>query len=357
MIWAVSMAAHGNPEQPTKVYFSTVVRSAPLESGGEFVLLDWQTKTIEARAVIYPTNPEIDDPNPRGNARGARGVGFVGDHVVVASYHTLKVYDRELRHQRDISHPLMVGLHEVYVDGSDANGGGRIWVASTSIDAVLVIDCETGDAVQQYWPREMPGLQRELGLTPLPIDKKADNRTRFLEQRHAGHPSHLHLNAITTWRGETYALFNAPGVIANLDRDEVTVRDRALRHGHNLVLCDGTAMVNDTFGRAVRAYDLHRKAPGPVIKLDAFRTVRAVVCKHQLGYLAKGVLKKLLFHQLSAPRPIFVRGLDMVGDLLFVGISPAAILCIDRRTGELVDSFRYSDDVAVCVHGLKVLAE
>jgi hypothetical protein len=335
-----------------KVYFSTVVRAAPLKHGGEIVLLDWHQKTIEAKKSIYPANPEIQDPNPRGNARGGRGIDILGDLVFVASYHTLKVYDLNLHHQRDISHPLMVGLHEVQA-GSD----GRVLVSSTGIDAVLAVDIETGQADQQYWPRERSCFQHELNLSPLEIDKQADNRTRFLEEKHARSPDHLHLNAVATWRGETYALFNAFGVVANLDRDEIVLQDRALRRGHNLLIEeDGSVIVNDTFGRAVRVYDLCTGKSERVISLTKFRLVRRSIVRHQLGYLAKGVLKKLLLHQVSAPRPAFVRGLDRLGDLLFVGISPATILCVDRESGELIDSYRYSNDVAVCVHGLRVLA-
>lgn len=75
-----------------------MVRSAPLEQGGEIVLLDWHNKTGEARQAIWPTNPEIVDPNPRGNARGGRCIEVVGDKVIVANYHTLQVYDRQLNH-------------------------------------------------------------------------------------------------------------------------------------------------------------------------------------------------------------------------------------------------------------------
>lgn len=336
-----------------KVYFSTVIRAAPLKHGGEVVLLDWQQKSIEAKRPIYPTNPEIQDPNPRGNARGGRGIDVLGDFVVVASYHTLKVYDLNLHHQRDVSHPLMVGLHEIQARGDD-----RILVSSTTIDSVLAVELETGQADEQYWPREMPSFQRELSLTPLRIDKQADNRTRFLERKHSRSPDHLHLNAVATWRGETYALFNTFGVVANLDKGEILFEDKALRHGHNLLIeQNGSITVNDTFGRAIRIYDLHTRKLERVIRLTKFRLVRRSILEHQLSYLAKGILKRLVFHELSAPRPAFVRGLDKLGHLLFVGISPATILCIDRRNGELVDSYRYSSDVAVCVHGLRVLAE
>ena len=49
-----------------------------------------------------------------------------------------------------------------------------------------------------------------------------------------------------------------------------------------------------------------------------------------------------------------LRGMDRVGDRLFLGLSPAAVVCLDLRSRDLVDTFRYSRDVRVCVHGLKV---
>lgn len=336
-----------------KVYFSTVNRAAPLEKGGEFVLLDWDTKTVEAVVPIYPTNPSITDPNPRGNARGARGIEFSGEDVIVATYHTLKVYDRALNHKRDISNPLMSAIHEIC-----AVGNGNIAVSSTALDAVLIIDRETKSAVRQYWPREMPNLQRQMNLTPRKIDKQADNRVTFLEPDPVTNTSHLHLNAVAVWQGEIYALFNSFGVIANLDRDEVVIQDRTLKNGHNLLfLEDGTVMVNDTVRRNIRAYDIRTGKLKRAIHLPDFSIVRSLIYKYQIEYFARGLLKKLFLPQLSVPRPVFVRGLDRLDDMLFAGISPATILCIDLKSGKLAASFSYSNNVSACVHGLRVFAE
>ncbi len=97
-----------------EVYFSTVVRPAASGQGGELVRLDWQTKEIKAALPIAATNPDLKDPNPRGNTRGGRGIAVIDDEVWVASYHTLRVFDRDLRRRRDLTHPLMVGLHETF---------------------------------------------------------------------------------------------------------------------------------------------------------------------------------------------------------------------------------------------------
>jgi hypothetical protein len=339
--------------KPIKVYFSTVVRSAPQEQGGEIILVDWNSKKVEARQPIYPTNPEMNDPNPRGNTRGGRGIEFYGDEVVVANYHTLKVYDRELRPTRDISHPLLVGLHETFSDGD-----GRVWATSTAIDVVLGIDIRNGSVFQEYWPREVQAFQKALDLIPLEIDKQADNRTKFLEKKHSLHPSHLHLNAVASWKGRMYGLFNAFSTIADLDTGEVVIQDKSLHHPHNLHIDeDGTAIVSNTFDRSIHVYNLNTRKLERTIKLTKFGFVRYLYIKDQLNYLARGFLKMVLFPQINAPRPVYLRGLDKIGDLLFAGISPATILCIDMKSGNLLDSFSYSNDVNTCIHGLKVMAE
>lgn len=347
------------------VFFSTVVRAAPVKQGGEVLRFQWGTKTIDARSPIYPQNPELDDPNPRGNTRGGRGIALVDDKVVVASYHTLRIYDRDLKHVRDVSHPLMVNLHEVYADQQ-----GRVWVSCTGIDAVLEVDIQSGQVVSQFWPREMPAFQRALNIEPLAIDKRADNRGLFLSREHLEHPSHLHLNAITRWRGEIYALFSAFGVVANLDRGEVTLRDPVLRGTHNLIVEeDGTLITNDTVGRGVRIYDIKTGMLRSVIDLTAFAEVRRIAGANLVsaGPLRRAALKLnrtvlrrvvdnvgLLQRRLPAI-PLFVRGLDAARDDLFVGVSPAAILRINRHTGELVDLYQHSTDVHVAVHGLRVM--
>ncbi len=48
------------------VYFSTVVRAAPQERGGELVKLDWDTKRVLACTPIVPANPSVLDRNSKG---------------------------------------------------------------------------------------------------------------------------------------------------------------------------------------------------------------------------------------------------------------------------------------------------
>jgi hypothetical protein len=57
----------------------------------------------------------------------------------------------------------------------------------------------------------------------------------------------------------------------------------------------------------------------------------------------------------TPPRPLFARGLDIAGDSMFVGLSPASIIELDITSGRFVAGFRYGNEVGMCVHGLKVV--
>ncbi len=337
-----------------QVLFTTVVRGAPVEQGGELIQLDWDSKTVINKHPIMPTNPSIHDPNPRGNSRGGRGIEIIGDQIVVASYHTLKFFDRRLSPLRDFSHPLMVGLHEIY---AHPEGGTKIWVTSTSIDAALQFDLHREKLTDQYWPREMPVFQQALGITPLEIDKTADNRLEFLESKHFRGPSHLHLNAVTCWQGDVYALFPAFGVVANLSKESIALQAQRIKRAHNLmILPDGIAIINDTYGRTIRFYDLNTKKLVKAINLRSFPEITQLVHWQYKAYFAiRESLRKMSFPLSPLPRPFFVRGMDLVGNRLFVGIAPATIVCLDWEQNKLLDLFSYSNNLEAVVHGIKVI--
>lgn len=338
------------------VWFSTVIRSAPPMSGGELVKLDWESKQVLGSVTIAPTEPTLDDPNPRGNTRGGRGIQLLPNgEVLVGSYHSLIFFDRDLNRKRSISHPLMVSLHE-----HDLDSDGRLWTSSTAVDAALQVDLDRGEVVQQVHPREQPGIQAALSVTPLSLDKDADNRSRFLGAEHYQHPHHLHLNAVALHKGgphdgEVLALFSKQGVIANLDQDKIIVRDKGLRGSHNLVVTeDGQAWVSHTVHRGVISYDLATGERSRRIRFGDAPAVRSLVRMHDLRYRIQKKLCAWRLRPQTPPRPVFVRGLYHDAGNLFVGISPATILKIDLASGQVVDHFTYSRDVNACIHGLCV---
>src|ERR1051325_6947797 len=133
-----------------RVFVSTVVRGTPTETGGgELLSLDWKTKRVLKRVPIAPTNPPIDDPNPRGGGRGGRGIVLLPDELFVASYHSLLGYDFDLNPTRRIDNHQFAGLHELKLveDG--------IWACSTQLGCVIKVDF-SGKLLDSWWAHEDP---------------------------------------------------------------------------------------------------------------------------------------------------------------------------------------------------------
>ena len=335
-----------------EIYFSTIVRGASIKKGGELIWLDWESKKIKNRVPIFPENPSIVDPNPRGNSRGGRGVAVLADgRVAAASYHSLYIFSPDLKEKTQITNHQLAGIHEMV-----QTKRGTLLVASTALDAVLELDPRTGSAVAQYWPREMSGIQSALGVTPLEIDKQIDNRLLYLEENHIRHPSHVHLNIATEWNGDVYALFHAFGAVANLSQDRIMFQEPALKGAHNLIIRDdGTAIINNTYQQSLQMYDLKKGKIVKDIHMTDFTAVKKLVTPIQKArYPLRGAMNRIGLKYVSNPLPYFVRGLDVVDGQAYVGLSPSTILQIDLASGNLVDWFTYSHDLASCVHGVAV---
>jgi len=352
------------------IYFSTIVRAAPIYQAGELVRLNWETKHIEACRPILPDQPEVDDPHPRGNTRGGRGITLFGDYILCASWHSLIIYDRNLNEIRRITDPLMADLHEVYLEDD-----GTLFVACTALDAALQIDLGSGKILREYWPRSDPRLQQTLGVEPLIFDRNDDPRISFVTRNYREEPGHLHINTVSRLDGETYVLSNKMGTIINIDRGEVVLHHPALLGAHNLITDEEHFYLSGTTDHRVYAFDRKSGEPAMVIDLTDFPKLKqmqdrskAPDWQHQLHKLKNTPLRMLKhtpmrrlyyrmgMNKLTPALPLFVRGLDIVGDMLFVGFSPATIASFDRKTGQLIDMYQYSTDVHECIHGLKVAA-
>ena len=84
---------------------------------------------------IFPTDPDIrDDPNPRGNSRGGKGIIIKDKEIYVGSYPTILVFDFDLNLKRRITNNLFANLHEMCFDGDD------IWVSATAIDCAVKVN-------------------------------------------------------------------------------------------------------------------------------------------------------------------------------------------------------------------------
>jgi hypothetical protein len=332
-----------------ELYFSTVFRYAPIDQAGELVKVDWETKKIEKVVPVGPKVLKFEDPNPRGNSRGGRGIAILDGKVVMASYCELQVYDLDLNPLFNISHNLMSGIHEIYHEG-----GARLWVVSTSLNCAILLDLNSGQLLDEIWPQEISTFQNRWGIRPRTINKEEDNRIQFLSHDIEKDPYHLHFNAYYPWKGERFGLFNRYGAVVNLTRNSVLFEDPKIIGAHNLIITDdGHLLVNDTRNQGVNVYNMNGMLTKRINLLPMHSAGKRVKHYKFLGP-ARKLLTRIGIKQKSVKMPFFVRGMDLHEELLFIGISPASVLCVNWITGELVDTFQYSQDVRKAVHGVKV---
>jgi hypothetical protein len=328
-------------------YITVVYRTAPIATGGYLAKVDLDSKRVLAKTPIVPQDPLIPDPNPRGGTRGGRGILVDGDEVYVASYHTIHVFDSDLRPIRQFSNPLFADIHDLTWDGE------YVWASSTALDLAVKVD-KQGGTVEVWSPREDPVVADRFQLGPLPLDLTQDNRLTFLgvAQRQ---PGHSHLNTVSMLNGRPAVLLNSFGCVAQLNPTRVIIADPAIRGAHNLVGApDGSILICNTHDQSVWAYDetgrLRRRirlAEYPEVRRlqrrFAWRRMRVWLAEHSPSYRLSILLAD---GEMRASRPLFVRGLCLTGRGSFlVGISPASILEIDLQDYRLRGFHQFSDIV------------
>jgi len=317
------------------VYFDTVRRKRPVKEAGELIQLDWRTKKIMKSVPLFPFDPDVeDDPNPRGNSRGGKGIVISGSEILVGTYHSILVFDHALNYKRKITNNLFVNIHEMCMAGEN------IWVSCTAVDAALLVNRD-GATLKSWWAREEKLLQDRYGLQPMTIDKNDDNRLVHLHAEVSTKPHHTHLNSVFKSGTDTFVLMNKPGVIFQIEPQlNVWLEDQGLRGAHSPVISgDGNVLiVCGTSRKSILIYDLKRRT---LIK--------------EIGLLTYKPIADL--YQACPDEPfsqsIFVRGLEIIGARrILAGISPASLLEIDFCSGKLIDLFQYSTDVGDAVHSL-----
>jgi hypothetical protein len=320
------------------IFFDTVKRKRPVKQGGELHKLDWQTKKVIQSIPLFPQDPDIeDDPNPRGNSRGGKGIAISGNELFVGTYHSILVFDHDLQPLRKITNPLFVNIHEICMAGEN------LWVSSTAIDCAVKVDRQ-GNTLATWWAREEKLLQERYGLCPMAIDKDGDNRLLHIHGELSAQPHHTHLNSVIKSGDATYVLLNKPGIVVQIEPAvSVVLEDPAIRGAHSPIISPegDRLLLCSSFRRAVLVFDLKSKKKMRQIDLLDFARV-----------------DDLYRRQPDQPfnQSIFVRGLEIVDKkTILAGISPAAVLEIDIDRGRLLDLYQHSEDVGDAVHGLRHL--
>lgn len=332
------------------IFFSTIFRYAPsAEKAGELIKLDWENKKVVKQVSIAQKTLQFEDPNPRGNSRGGRGIAVIGDRIVVAGYCELQVFDQEFNFLYALTNNLMAGIHEVFHAGKD-----QLWITSTTLNNALLLNIDTGEILDQIWPQEIPEFKSHWMLKAKSIDKSADNRIRYLSSDIFKDPNHLHFNAVTEHGGDLFGLFNRFGAVVNISKHKILLEDPSIRGAHNLLINEeGIIFVNDTRNQGVNLYRLNGKLVKRINLLPLHR-VSWRVPFNKLSNPLRKIANQVGLTRQQVVSVFHVRGLDVRNNLLFSGISPAAILCVDWKTGTRVDAFDYSDDCRIAIHGLKL---
>lgn len=134
---------------------------------------------------------------------------------------------------------------------------------------------------------------------------------------------------------------------------------KKIKGAHNVIfLDDRTVAICGTRIGSVLIFDLEDNKLKKEYVLNEYAPVKKHLFWPMVIYKMKIFLKeKKIKKSAIAAKPCFVRGLVKYKDLLFVGTSPAMILCFDLKTDELVDHYIYSKKTRAAIHGLNVREE
>lgn len=335
-----------------RVIATTVVREAirGRQRTGYIYDVDWASCRVSRRLPVpEPRFPESDD-NPRGGVRGGRGVAVTRHGILVANYDTLLRYDDEWNLVDELTHPLLVGVHEIDWDGQ------HVWVAATGIDAVLRVSLD-GDA-EVAWDPHADGIARKLGLRARrhPTDGSVDYRVReapLLDQ--------CHLNCVVRREDELIVNFglvrkSRPTAIRALNRVRARLR-RALGAR------DRWRPDRRNSGSAVVVRVTRGGAADVLVELDDhdFPTHNGQLIDDERLAVNDSTANMLRIFRVPDGSQIghvdvpgtWLRGLELLGNSqALVGTAPAAIVQVDLDAASIVARLQLSEDPNEAVHGL-----
>jgi hypothetical protein len=326
-----------------RVFVSTVVRGAPIDSAGELISLDWESKRVLKRVPIFPNDPSITDPNTRGGGRGGRGITLLPEELFVASYHTLHGFDYDLNPTRRVTNHQFAGLHEVKLvsDG--------IWVSSTPLGAIVKVDLN-GRELESWWAHDDPVVQSRFKPASFHVDKTRDNRLAHLKDF-----SLLHLNNVEVHNGRVYVCLNHHGAVLRLFPTEIVADEPALKGCHNgLVTEDNEILLNDSHHHTVVVIDLASGQIKRRIDLSKFPEVAKLSQSGDFKNVPWQVRLRNFITRRRMARALFTRGMCRLDQTrLLLGVSPATVLEIDYKQERLLGMFQLSESPNECIHGLE----
>ena len=305
----------------SKLYVSAVKRhEIDARNHGGLAIVDLDSWGIEYKTeVVYPMPFCARNSNPRGGTRGWRGIALWQDSVVIANNDSLVFFDYSLQHVKTIlTHPSFASLHGICAQGAN------LFVASTPSDTYAVVD--ENHKVTVHAPlgeaavRELVAPWMSIRGREFPVySERKDYREEWFDDI-----SHLNY-VIPGAHGEVFALFNSLNMLIQLQPDprvlwapdpdpEIYALSKFelpyLASPHDLVeYCPGKLLINSSSAHALHEFDLDTK------------TLRCI-------------------WEGDAKTNKWLRGLQVVGDVVYIGTGTGRLLEVDLLAGELRRSLR-----------------
>jgi hypothetical protein len=323
---------------------TTVVRESVRgkQRSGYVYDVDWAAKRVLRRfPVPEPSYPESDD-NPRGGARGGRGVAATRHGIVLANYDTVYVYDDEWNVLDSFSHPLFIGIHELDWDGE------VVWISATRNDTVLRVTLD--GSVEVAWDPHRSELARRFRLRERlhPLDGSVDYR-----KRDAPGVNECHVNGVTRRGG---SLIVNCGLIRGRRPTAARIA-RGARQKLGLGRDDAgrSAVVRVTGGGSAEILLELATGHWPTHNGQLLDDSRLIVNESHKNTLRVFSLEdRRQLAKVTVPGT-WLRGLHAIGPgRILVGTAPAAIALVDLEAGAAVERVTLSDDPNEAIHGLTV---
>ena len=316
------------------VLAGSVIRIAKRdEPHGALYLVDLETGRFEN--VLEWSSTKISFLG-RGGQRGLRGLAFHGGRTYVATYDTIMVLDESFAFVKEFTNPYLADLHEMCI------AEGRLYVASTAFDSVVVFDLESERFVEAYCFRndvdrrikkglwKILGLKIPPGVRPVRFDPNVPDGPRPDDVIHL---NNVHVEAgimfFSTLRCRRLYRFDGTRVEAVVRLPLETHNARPFRDG--ALMCstaEDRVLMSNSAGRAVRA------CPAA-------------------AYAAEELENDHL--PANDARKFFMRGLAVhQGSVVIAGQSPATVTAYDIDSGEVLRSVVLSYDVRNTIHGLDI---
>lgn len=306
------------------IYVSSNVRSVtdPIKHGC-LRKINWSEKEIVASVEgVFPLHFCARSDNPRGGIRGWRGILVGEDTVVAANSDALVFYDKDLiTVKKIVSHPAFGNIHGLYYFDH------IIYVASTQTDLYATVDVRTMD-IELFPVLEDSGVIKVIqpwltlrGRTPKVLDIKRDYREKFFEDV-------SHLNYVHVLDDRVLLFLNSMNML--------------LQYKPTVEVIFAPDLKFKSIGEGTY---LH--CPHDIISIkhnpDLFLVSSSAIGTVYLLNIAKKTLKPIW---VSPGSDVYgwIRGLDLVGNSLFIGTGVGKLIEVDIVSGTLISEMQVFED-------------